>query len=155
MGLTAICKSSSTDATGTRNRGNPQRTGRWRLEGPSAAFVGQIAVVFPSSRNFMVRTGKQRVMPQQFTMKTFIPRLDFKGRNRFVGLRMQGRPIGDHRRVCVGLHRPRCSSRRHQDHPETGQQYRFVWYSYAHLINPVTFCKIFVFFQSLNLTGYI
>ncbi len=73
----------------------------------------------------MVWTGKQRIVPQQFTMQTFIPQFDLKGRNGFGGLRIKGRSISDYRRVCVAVrvHRPRRSGRRHQDHPETGQQY--------------------------------
>jgi hypothetical protein len=54
----------------------------------------------------MVRTGKQRAVPQQFTMKTFPPRFDLKGRNGFRRLKMQGHPIGNHRRVDMGVRVP-------------------------------------------------
>ena len=32
--------------------------GRWRLERPAAAFVGQVAIFFPTCRHLMVRTGE-------------------------------------------------------------------------------------------------
>jgi hypothetical protein len=69
----------------------------------------------------MVRAGKQRIVTQQFTMQTFTSQLDFKGRNRFRSMRMQGRSISDHRMVSVAVHRPRRSSRRKQDHPKAGK----------------------------------
>jgi len=60
----------------------------------------------------MVWTGKKRVVPQQFTMETFIPHFDFKGGNGFWGMRIPRRTIGDHglMSMSVRVHQPRCSS---------------------------------------------
>jgi hypothetical protein len=86
--------------------GIPNGPGRWRLERPAAAVVGQITVIFSPCRNLMVWTGKKRVVPQQFTMETFIPQFDLKGRNGFRRLKMQGWHIGNHRMMDVGMRVP-------------------------------------------------
>jgi hypothetical protein len=80
--------------------------GTWRLEGPATTFVGQVALFFSPCRNLMMRTGEQGAVPQQFTMKTFTPQFDLKGRNGFRHLRIPGCPIGGHRRVNVGVRVP-------------------------------------------------
>ena len=95
------------------------------LERTAPTFVGYKAFFFSVRWYLVMRTGKQGAVPQQFTMKTFIPRFDLKRRNGLGSSMIQGRSISAHGRmdVAVRVHRPRHSGRRHQDHPETGQQY--------------------------------
>ena len=69
----------------------------------------------------MVGTGKQGAMTQQFTMKTFIPQFDFKGRNGLVRMKAYRGSIGGYRLMVMVVRGARRGGGRHQDHPKTGQ----------------------------------
>lgn len=100
----------------------PNRSGRGCRERPATAFAGQVTIAFLSRRNFMMRTGKQRIVPQQFTVKTLISRFNFKGRNGLGYMHMSGCSVYNPRMMCVRVPRPRQGGRCHQENPGTGQQ---------------------------------